>query len=81
MDKQARLAAILNAVNEYAQQTESLQKGAEIALSGSDWLHLKLCADKLIHAKNLIDSLNNESIQLQQEIEEENRRDILEVIA
>ena len=77
MDKQARLASIMQSINELKQKEESALYGAELSIKSREWSHLKDCADKLIAIELLREDLSIEARSLQESIEEEAREGLL----
>ena len=77
LDKQARLAAIMQSINEYVQKGEQALYGAELSLKTKEWTHLKRCAELLILAEEEIRALGHDARSLQEEIEKESQEVIL----
>lgn len=77
MDKQARLSAIMIAINETKEKEEQALYGAELSLKTRSYDWLEKCATKLIAAAKEIESLHIEARHLQESIEEESKEIIL----
>ncbi len=77
MDKQARLSAIMMAINEFKQKEEQAAFGADLALKVREYEHLNVCARKLLAAENELNILAAEAKSLQEAIEDESKETIL----
>lgn len=76
MDKQARLSAIMQSINELKQKEDSAIYGAELAIKSREWSRLEECSKKLIAIELLREDLNIEAKSLQETIEEEAKEEL-----
>lgn len=77
LNKQSRLAAIMLSIKDYVAKQDQSLYGAEISLRTRDYAHLQRCTERLIAGAAQIQILTNEARELQDEIENESKADIL----